>query len=193
MPRTAEANEFIKQKKRNLILKTSLRLFCETGYNNVTMDKIAKECKISHGLIYHYYEKKSDILVDLLSIQKQKFNEILSYDDFRTEKGSQFFEKYVQMILTALSLKGDYPYFLYLKLNVEIGSNYESFFLTPMYKNIEDNYKIAIKEGKFAETNIREHILCLFFILESLISTSINNKGNVLLPPVNVIMNVLYK
>ena len=65
MPRTLQQNKVIKDKRRNEILNAALELFVKNGFDTVSMDDIAKKIKCSHGLIYHYYTNKKDILVDL--------------------------------------------------------------------------------------------------------------------------------
>ena len=77
MPRTAEANKLIRDKRAKQILQVALRLFCLEEYEKVPMDRIAKEAHISHGLIYHYFSQKSDILKALLEDAKQKFNDAI--------------------------------------------------------------------------------------------------------------------
>lgn len=193
MPRTKEANELVKEKKRKLILKTALILFCEEGYQNVPMDKIAKEAKISHGLIYHYYDKKSDILNDLLKESKQKFKDVLISDDFTKYEGSEYFNKFTDFFLSALSLKDEYPYYLALKLAFEFGEDFSSFINTPAYKLVLKNYKLAIEEGKYDDSYINEHIMCYFYLLKSIVKTAIETKNKEILPPKEVILNVFKK
>lgn len=62
MPRTFKENEKIKEERRNRILDISLKLFANFGYENVSMDMIAKKAKCSHGLMYHYFKDKNEIL-----------------------------------------------------------------------------------------------------------------------------------
>ncbi len=51
---------------RQKILQTALALFAERGYFGTTIDLISKRCRISKGLIYHYFTNKQDILVAVL-------------------------------------------------------------------------------------------------------------------------------
>lgn len=190
MPRTKEANEIVREKKRKHILKTALILFCEKGYQNVTMDKIAKTAKISHGLIYHYYDKKSNILNDLLIESKKKFKDILLSDDFSSFKGLTYFEHFTDFFLSSLALKEEYPYYLSLKLSVDFGNDFSSFLATPAYKTVLENYQTAIKEGDFSSSFINERIMCYFYLIQSICKKAIETKGNEPLPPKEVILDI---
>lgn len=50
------------EEKREKIIKESLRLFKEKGYNDVTVDEIVKACRTSKGSFYHHFASKADIL-----------------------------------------------------------------------------------------------------------------------------------
>ena len=60
MPRTAELNKALKEKRRNRLLNVSLKMFATKGYALVTTDSISKGARISHGLFYHYFSSKDD-------------------------------------------------------------------------------------------------------------------------------------
>lgn len=62
MPRSTEQNQAIKDKRRARIIKAAIRVFAESGYDNVAVDEITKAADCSHGLFYHYFENKSVIL-----------------------------------------------------------------------------------------------------------------------------------
>ncbi len=60
-----------KLKKRDLteknILDTAMQLFSKHGFENTSMRKIAGKAKISAGLVYHYFEGKNDLLIQLFT------------------------------------------------------------------------------------------------------------------------------
>ena len=51
--------------KRQAILEATLRLVAEHGFHGTAMSKIAKEAKVSAGIIYHYFDNKDELLVEL--------------------------------------------------------------------------------------------------------------------------------
>jgi len=75
MPRTAAQNAVIRDKRKTKILMKTLKLFAFQGFDQVTIDDISNESNCSHGLVYHYFEKKDDIFNDLLNVQKEEFPE----------------------------------------------------------------------------------------------------------------------
>ncbi len=60
MPRTAEQNKALKEKRKNRLLNVSLKMFATKGYTLVTTDNISRGARISHGLFYHYFSSKDD-------------------------------------------------------------------------------------------------------------------------------------
>ena len=61
MPRTAEQNNAIKDKRREKILQSSLRVFANANYDKVAIDDINKASHCSHGLFYHYFVSKEAV------------------------------------------------------------------------------------------------------------------------------------
>lgn len=51
---------------RDLILRTSLKLFSEQGYHGSTMRQIAQRAGLSLGLAYRYFESKESILEGII-------------------------------------------------------------------------------------------------------------------------------
>ncbi|NLJ07542.1 MAG: TetR/AcrR family transcriptional regulator [Sphingobacteriales bacterium] len=66
MPRTDEQFEAIRKEKRELILRTALKLFAEKGYHSVSISQIAKEAAISKGLMYNYFASKEELLQTIM-------------------------------------------------------------------------------------------------------------------------------
>jgi len=55
----------INYEQREKILKISYKLFLEYEYNQVTTRMIAKECGMERSLLYHYYDKKEKLILDV--------------------------------------------------------------------------------------------------------------------------------
>ena len=66
MPRTQEANEALRQKSRDRILKAAVRLFSRRGFGGTTVRAIAGEAKVALGLMYAHFESKEAVLVALM-------------------------------------------------------------------------------------------------------------------------------
>jgi AcrR family transcriptional regulator len=61
-PRSAHANQAIREESRARILESALELFASHGYERTTVRSIAERAGISQGLIYNYFQSKEDLL-----------------------------------------------------------------------------------------------------------------------------------
>jgi TetR/AcrR family transcriptional regulator, fatty acid metabolism regulator protein len=50
------------QDKRKLILDAAIRVFAEHGYHGSRVGDIAEDAGVAHGLLYHYFASKDDVL-----------------------------------------------------------------------------------------------------------------------------------
>ena len=73
--RTFFENKELKLKRIDNIINVSLRLFATYGYKKVTIDMITKECRYSHGLFYHYFSSKSEVLREIRKRSNALFSE----------------------------------------------------------------------------------------------------------------------
>lgn len=61
MPRTKEANQQIRAEQRGKILDAALQVFARKGLD-ATMDEVATEASVSHGLAYRYFASKEALI-----------------------------------------------------------------------------------------------------------------------------------
>ena len=66
-PKTVIQNKIIKEEKKDLILRTALKVFAQEGYHASSVNKIANKANISKGLIYNYFESKEDLLRNIIT------------------------------------------------------------------------------------------------------------------------------
>ncbi|MGH3065033.1 MAG: TetR/AcrR family transcriptional regulator [Gaiellaceae bacterium] len=50
------------REKRKLILDAAIRVFAEHGYHGSRVGDIAEDAGVAHGLLYHYFASKDDVL-----------------------------------------------------------------------------------------------------------------------------------
>ena len=48
--------------KRRLILEAAVRVFARKGYHTCRVGDIAEEAGVAHGLLYHYFRSKDEVL-----------------------------------------------------------------------------------------------------------------------------------
>lgn len=70
------------QTRRTRIINTAVRLMWRDGYSAVGLDKILKQAGATKGSFYHFFDSKSDLLVECLDhvwrIQRQQLEAILA-------------------------------------------------------------------------------------------------------------------
>ena len=75
MPRNKEANQKVKDERRDQILSAALSLFATKGLSATKIADIAIKTGMSQGLIYHYYKSKEEIFTWLIGSAMSKMNE----------------------------------------------------------------------------------------------------------------------
>ena len=66
MARNAEHNQKMRDERREKILYHALRLFAAKGLYATKITDIAAECRMSQGLLYHYFRSKEEIFTELI-------------------------------------------------------------------------------------------------------------------------------
>ncbi|SHJ34421.1 transcriptional regulator, TetR family [Malonomonas rubra DSM 5091] len=74
MPRTAEQNKAILDKRRAQILSCGLQVFSNKGLKAAKISDIAQLASISQGLTYHYFKSKEDLFAELIAIAFKQMN-----------------------------------------------------------------------------------------------------------------------
>lgn len=63
--------------KKELILQTALRLFSEQGFDTTPTSLIAKEAKVSEGLIFRHFENKDGLMQAILLLGEERIKPFL--------------------------------------------------------------------------------------------------------------------
>lgn len=66
----------MKKAKKELILKSAVKVFAEKGYQLATILEIAKQAGVSKGLVHFYFENKLDLLLSAIIFFMQSVNGI---------------------------------------------------------------------------------------------------------------------
>jgi len=56
-----------KEKRKKELLEAAIKVFAQKGYADTTMDNIAKDAKVSKGMLYEYFSSKEDLLVEIFN------------------------------------------------------------------------------------------------------------------------------
>lgn len=63
-----------RQQKEKLIVQSAIKLFSSRGYHATKMDDVAKQAKMSKGLIYFYFKNKEDLY---MAVTKKAFEQLI--------------------------------------------------------------------------------------------------------------------
>jgi TetR/AcrR family transcriptional regulator, fatty acid metabolism regulator protein len=69
--------------KRRVILDAAVRVFARSGYHGARVGDIATEAGVAHGLLYHYFASKDEVLE---TVFRENFGELL--ERFRAVEAS---------------------------------------------------------------------------------------------------------
>ncbi len=61
----------VHNKRKREIAICGLKVFCEKGYDNTSVDDIVKKAKCSHGLFYHYFKSKAELFNEVMRIKEE--------------------------------------------------------------------------------------------------------------------------
>ncbi|MER2060851.1 MAG: TetR/AcrR family transcriptional regulator [Niallia sp.] len=65
-PLNEDQLENIRNERKIQIMRAALKTFAENGFKLTKISLIAKEAGISHGLVYHYFKSKEEVLYESL-------------------------------------------------------------------------------------------------------------------------------
>ncbi|PAU84743.1 TetR family transcriptional regulator [Halorubrum salipaludis] len=92
---------------RQAILGAAFRALCEHGYADLTIKRIGEEFDKSPSLVYHHYDGKDELLVDLLGFLLDGFEESVSEGAFDMTPREQL-DTYVAATTDPDSIPGEY-------------------------------------------------------------------------------------
>ena len=162
-PKSASQFKEEREKSRAAIMDTALELFAHNGYYGTSMERIAKKCGISKGLIYNYFRSKDDLLKSIfdngMNIIKQ-----LMMDTFQEKKTPQ--EQLLAFIDMSLNKEviNDHFWRFYFSLmvNPDISDIHRTIFtkeFKTLFKLLENVFEKLGAPDPFAESRIFGAIL----------------------------------
>ncbi|MGG0717673.1 TetR/AcrR family transcriptional regulator [Robertmurraya massiliosenegalensis] len=101
-PLNEDQLEHIRNERKIQIMRAALKTFAENGIKLTKISLIAKEAGISHGLVYHYFKSKEEVLYESLE-WAMELNETRKYLNELSEMAVSPLEKLRQFTKFALS------------------------------------------------------------------------------------------
>ena len=86
------SQEEIIAEKKKAIFESTLELVRENGFHGTPMSLVAKKAGVAAGTIYHYFDSKDTLIIELHGyIRSQMFKAMLDGDDETKDLKSRFF------------------------------------------------------------------------------------------------------
>jgi len=138
--RTTIVNDDLIVKRRNEIVKNALKVFLKNGYEQTTMNDLAKSCHMTAGNLYNYIGAKQDILHLIvltsaiggqLLTEVDKLGKILSYSDILKEtitahfKHTDFIREQILIFNRHMRAFSKRDYKLLLESEISVISSFE--------------------------------------------------------------------
>ena len=170
---------------RQEILETTLKLFSERGFHNVSIQEIAAESEFSVGTLYNFFESKESLFSALMMSCAHKIYEILMpILEEKTDERQRlcdYIKAHIQIIKDyAPSIK------LYLSQNVSSALTVRSdvepetdAVRDEIHQKLSKIFKSGIRKGIFRDINPWIATLSLSAILESFIFAVIKSPGEI--------------
>ena len=76
--RPSKGRQAASEEKRRLIIDAAVRVFARDGYHTSRVGDIAEEAGVAHGLLYHYFSSKEEVLATLF---RENWGELLERFD----------------------------------------------------------------------------------------------------------------
>jgi len=115
-----ERKEKEKEVRRNDIIEAAEKIFFTKGYDNATMDDVAKEAEFSKRTVYVYFNSKEQIYFEIM-IKGYKLLIGTLKDGSQEEKACNAVEEIRQMSLKMYSFSKDYPKYFKAIMEYENG------------------------------------------------------------------------
>jgi AcrR family transcriptional regulator len=115
-----ERKEKEKAIRRNDIIDAAERIFFTKGYDNATMDDVAKEAEFSKRTVYVYFNSKEQIYFEIM-IKGYRLLIGMLKDDLQKEKACNAVEEIRQIALTLYRFSKDYPEYFKAIMEYENG------------------------------------------------------------------------
>ncbi len=117
---TMERKEKEKEIRRNDIIEAAERIFFSKGYNNATMDDVAKEAEFSKRTVYVYFNSKEQIYFEIM-IKGYRLLLAMLKEDTHKEKTTNAIDEIRQMSMTMYRFSTEYPEYFQAIMEYENG------------------------------------------------------------------------
>ena len=168
--------------KKNQILDAALQVFVKKGYSETRMDDIVHGSGMSKGAIYHHYDSKRDLFLELIDFwEAYCFPDILD-KKYKNKTASGTLREIVKDIIKTFKQK---KYVFLAELEIWSLANHDEgvrnktrSLYTNLLKLFSNIIADGIEKGEFKNINIHIASLSIMTSLQGVIWFSIFEKSN---------------
>jgi AcrR family transcriptional regulator len=198
-PRSKEQNVQIKDERRKQILLAALKLFAKRGLAATKISDIAATANLSNGLVYHYFESKEQIFIELVShAVEQSTEELKKIDAMPLEPLDKIQTIYEQIVKDIYETEESAFYFLIIVQAFVSDANPREVKekVEMAYEPIKIMMKIVgegQKKGSIQEGNAYDYVMLYWAALAGLAPYKISMGEHFKLPNFELFMRMLKK
>jgi AcrR family transcriptional regulator len=167
-----------KDSRKKLILKSARTLFFKKGFNNVTVDEIAKSSELGKGSIYLYFNSKEEIYAQILLNDIEDFNQqvfvLLNKKKIAADLLVEFSEIYVDFFFNDGELFRILMTYMLQPAKMNLTEKLNSQILTANARSIDVIGKIlqlGVSSNEFpANINLKQNQNAIWGLLNGIIS-----------------------
>lgn len=87
--------------KRRALLDAAVRLFAQKGYHDCRVSDIAAEAGVAHGLLYHYFDSKEEVLHTVVADSWAQFAAAVKAEEAEDGPAPAQLARVIEMVLGA--------------------------------------------------------------------------------------------
>ncbi|HEY9124878.1 MAG TPA: TetR/AcrR family transcriptional regulator [Bacteroidales bacterium] len=197
MPRNKEANQKVKDGRREQILAAALELFARKGLVATRISDISSKTGISQGLIYHYYKSKEEVFNWLIRDAVEKMNTAALELEKLPLSAKEKIVLAVEQLLKGFEQKMDTAYYYFLITQAALSEAFPQEARDFIFS--QNNIKYGVinrifiqgqKEGSVRSFDAAEMTTLFFSTINGLAMNKAINGANAKMPDKRIILNI---
>jgi len=200
MARSEKVNQQMKEERKERIQEEALKLFAIQGLSATKISHIAKATGMSQGLMYHYYDAKESIYIDLIKIAYDRMEkasiQLLAMEGTALEKINLVIDQMYDGIQN--NIKYGYQFLLlsHASVNIAIPEEAKKIIATKgkvHYKAVEEILIQGQKEGTLKDFLPEDLALLFWTSINGLAINRAIQGDSFKAPNKEIILNMIFK
>jgi AcrR family transcriptional regulator len=198
-PRTKEQNSQIKDERREQILLAALKVFSRRGLAATKISDIAEAAHLSNGLVYHYFESKEDVFIELVSQAVELSAAALQEIDAMPLEPLDKIRTIAKQVITAIHETEDSAFYFLLMVQACVSDANPAEAKEIMQKaSVPDEIMLKIvtegqKQGCIGTGNARDYVMLFWAAIQGLALSKIAQGKRYQMPNPELLLRMFRK